>query len=298
MTASNQLMLTAFVPSNNGLVRDGRDSRINVDRNGRTSSNGRNTRMMKRGSKECRQIWNFVRTGSQTSSSSPSSLSYSLSSCDPFVVQDNVASISSSSTSLYIGATEIAPPPTTVTTYDAVMPSKETLVGMGFIVVLCAVAAWVWSEQVVPVSRTKLALSKKDGEVKAYLDELKASSSSSSTSTSDSNNTVQQSEATLVKTNTVVEENDTSRPTPTPTPTTKKVANDRAFERWLFNDWLENNKSAAGRGGRKKEPALPILKSAKWNSGDNPVVVAAALMIIGLVLTAVVEQGSALLQSS
>mmetsp|Transcript_29527 Transcript_29527/g.71309 ORF Transcript_29527/g.71309 Transcript_29527/m.71309 type:complete len:241 (-) Transcript_29527:2938-3660(-) len=215
MTASNRLMLTAFVP-NDGLVRDGRDSRINVARKGRTSSNGSNTRMMKRGSKDCRQISSFMMNGSRSSTSSPSLLSYSLSSFDSFVVQDNVASISSSSTSLYIGATEIAPP---TTTYDAVMPSKETLVGMGFIVVLCAVAAWVWSEQVVPVSRTKLALSKKDGEVKAYLDELKASSSSSSTSTSDSNNTVQQSEATLVKTNTVVEENDTSRPTPTPTPT-------------------------------------------------------------------------------
>ena len=166
------------------------------------------------------------------------------------------------------------------------MPPTETLVGMGLIVVLCAVAAWVWSEQVVPVSRTKLALSKKDGEVKAYLDELKESSS-----ISDLNNTVPQAES--------LSKNENSRPTPTPT--TKKGANDRAFERWLFTDWLENNKSAAsraGRGGRKKEPALPILKSAKWNSGDNPVVVAAALMIIGLVLTAVVEQGSTLLQSS
>ena len=47
----------------------------------------------------------------------------------------------------------------------------------------------------------------------------------------------------------------------------------RDFERWLFSDWL--NKPGA-KGGRQKEPALPILKEAKWNSGDNPVLVTAA----------------------
>ena len=315
MTANNRLMLTAFVRNNDGLVRDGR-------RSGRA-----HRRRMKQDSKDCRQIltMNLV----TTTGISSTSLSYSkLPSFDSFdVVQDKWESISSSSSSssstLYIGTAEITPHATTTTTYDAVMPSTETLAGMGLIVVLCAVAAWVWSEQVVPVSRTKLALSKKDGEVKAYLDELKESSP-----TSNSSNAVQRSESssilssfnrdvsddggyalsdetaatdadTLIKTGDVAEEDCISRSTPAPT--TKKAANDRAFERWLFNDWLENNKSAAGatsRGGRKKDPALPILKSAKWNSGDNPVVVAAALMIIGLVLTAVVEQGSALLRSS
>ena len=48
----------------------------------------------------------------------------------------------------------------------------------------------------------------------------------------------------------------------------------RGFERWLFSDWL--NKPAS-KGGRQKEPALPILKDAKWNSGDNPVLVTAAM---------------------
>jgi hypothetical protein len=50
--------------------------------------------------------------------------------------------------------------------------------------------------------------------------------------------------------------------------------NGRDFERWLFSDWL--NKSTT-KGGRQKEPALPILREAKWNSGDNPVLVTAAM---------------------
>ena len=52
------------------------------------------------------------------------------------------------------------------------------------------------------------------------------------------------------------------------------VGDGRDFERWLFSDWL--NKPDA-KGGRQKEPALPILKEAKWNSGDNPVLVTAAM---------------------
>jgi len=48
----------------------------------------------------------------------------------------------------------------------------------------------------------------------------------------------------------------------------------RDFERWLFSDWL--NKPSV-KAGRQKEPALPILREAKWNSGDNPVLVTAAM---------------------
>eukprot|EP00536_Pseudo-nitzschia_multiseries_P010090 jgi/Psemu1/202343/e_gw1.296.61.1 len=129
--------------------------------------------------------------------------------------------------------------------YEAVLPPTETLAGMGFIVVLCVALYWVWEQQVVPVSRTKLAISKSRGEVKEYLDELRATSASGST----------------------VE-----------------------VERWLFTDWLSDNKSDPRKAGRQKEPALPVLKNAKWNSGDNPVVVAALLMLIGLVATAATER--------
>ena len=52
------------------------------------------------------------------------------------------------------------------------------------------------------------------------------------------------------------------------------VADGRGFERWLFTDWLNKPDK---KGGRQKEPALPILKQAKWNSGDNPVLVTAAM---------------------
>lgn len=37
------------------------------------------------------------------------------------------------------------------------------------------------------------------------------------------------------------------------------------LERWFFTDWLKKE---------KKPAAIPFLKKAKWNSGDNPVLVA------------------------
>ncbi|KAL3775363.1 hypothetical protein ACHAW5_006505 [Stephanodiscus triporus] len=65
------------------------------------------------------------------------------------------------------------------------------------------------------------------------------------------------------------------------------VGDGRDFERWLFADWL--NKPYK-KGGRQKEPALPILKQAKWNSGDNPVLVTAAIMMLGVVLASITER--------
>ena len=65
------------------------------------------------------------------------------------------------------------------------------------------------------------------------------------------------------------------------------VGDGRDFERWLFSDWLNKPSS---KGGRQKEPALPILKEAKWNSGDNPVLVTAAIMMLGVVLASITER--------
>lgn len=76
------------------------------------------------------------------------------------------------------------------------------------------------------------------------------------------------------------------------TTTTAPSSSDRAFERWLFTDWLDKPPS---QGGRQKEPALPVLKDAKWNSGDNPVLAATALIMGGVLVTAVVERVSSLL---
>ncbi|KAG7357391.1 hypothetical protein IV203_002079 [Nitzschia inconspicua] len=166
--------------------------------------------------------------------------------------------------------------------YDAVLPPAETLVGMGVVIVLCIACAWYWNEKVVPVSRTNLAISKSRGEVKQYLDELRSSdpalvkskNSIPSPSVFDDDLTIENENANYART---VAQTQTS---------------DRALERWLFTDWLVNNKSER-KSGMQKEPALPILRDAKWNSGDNPVVVTAALMVLGLTLTAFTERLSA-----
>lgn len=152
--------------------------------------------------------------------------------------------------------------------FEAVAPDTSILVGFGVVVLLSMVAAYVWANEVVPVSRTKLALSKRDGEVKKYLDELKEGATrSQDTDKSSSESTDGAS----------FEANETVN------------TDGRDFERWLFTDWLQNNKSA-GKPGKKKQPALPILKSAKWNSGDNPVLVTFALMMIGVVIASITER--------
>jgi hypothetical protein len=107
----------------------------------------------------------------------------------------------------------------------------------------------------VPVSRTNLAISKRSGEVRQYLDGLQeATATTGNSTTTDSN--------------------------------------DRKLERWLFTDWLQSNKRTSGR---QKEPALPILKNAKWNSGDNPVLAATALILVGVLLTSVTERITSLM---
>ena len=149
-------------------------------------------------------------------------------------------------------------------TFEAVPPDTSTLVGFGVVLILSVVASFVWANSVVPVSRTKLALSKRDGEVKEYLEELKEGSFSAMELESDSDENLKKVEI---------------RP---------NVGDGRDVERWLFSDWLNDNKSAGG--GRKKEPALPILKKAKWNSGDNPVLVTAGIMMIGIVIASFTER--------
>lgn len=164
--------------------------------------------------------------------------------------------------------------------YEAVLPQSETLIGMGLIVVLCFALYYVWSEQVVPVSRTKLAISKSRGEVKEYLDELKASA-----------DTLPLVGVEVVNSTSTTTDKEAIGTVPSSTP----PSSDRRFERWLFTDWLKDNKSMR-KGGRQKDPALPILKDAKWNSGDNPVVVAALIMMVGLIFTAFTERMSGLVQ--
>jgi hypothetical protein len=174
-------------------------------------------------------------------------------------------------------------PVVVVTDYPAMLPTSETLAGLGLTALLCLVAAWVWSTQVVPVSRTKLALSKRNGPVRDYLDELRAAADSDTAtpiaSLSSSSSLVGDHANDAPNNATVVSTND----------------NTRALERWLFADWLNNDQSTTSpqrrtSGGRQKEAALPILKNAKWNSGDNPVLAATALISMGVILTSITER--------
>jgi hypothetical protein len=48
-------------------------------------------------------------------------------------------------------------------------------------------------------------------------------------------------------------------------------ASTRGAEKWLLADWLTEK-------NQKKAAALPFLPKAKWNSGDNPILAAAALI--------------------
>lgn len=187
------------------------------------------------------------------------------------------AATSSSSLSLSMGtstwlADAVASDSVGGPVYEPIMPQAETLVGMGIIVVLCVITGWVWANVVVPTSRTKLAISKSRGGVKEYLDELKVSDPSLAD-----------------KDALIVAATETEADRENPISSDMNNQDDRAFERWLFTDWLQDNKSAR-KAGRQKEPALPILKDAKWNSGDNPILVATALISLGVLFTAFTER--------
>lgn len=169
-----------------------------------------------------------------------------------------------------------------VTTFEPILPDMSALAGMGSVLVLCIIAGLVWANEVVPVSRTKLAISKKRGEVKGYLDELREGEL-------DSVDTEYTSSGIVVDggtTNAIEQEEESSSTVKEAT-----VGDGRDFERWLFSDWLTSGKSN-GASGRKKEPAIPILKKAKWNSGDNPVLVASALIGASVTIASITERVS------
>jgi hypothetical protein len=164
-----------------------------------------------------------------------------------------------------------------VQVFEPVMPDTSGLVAMGGVVVISFIAAQVWNNSVVPISRTKLAISKSRGEVKQYLDGLEEGAAGTATDTRSSD--------------------DISEDVETRTQSSSADAADsdgRDFERWLFTDWLEGRKGGS-KAGRQKEPALPILKSAKWNSGDNPVVVTSALMFLGVIIASLTERAGSMM---
>lgn len=150
----------------------------------------------------------------------------------------------------------------TTTTFDPIVPDGSALLGMISIVLLSGLAFYVWQEQVVPVSRTNLALSKRNGAVKQYLDELAAVEDGANM--------------------TAAAADDGSDTT---------VSN-RKFETWLFTDWLiQRERRSTGQSTTiRKEPALPILKNAKWNSGDNPIIAATGLIGLCVLMASLTER--------
>ena len=180
-----------------------------------------------------------------------------------------------------------------VQVFEPVMPDTSGLVAMGGVVVICVIAALVWNNSVVPISRTKLAISKSRGEVKQYLDGLEEGAAATTTDTSSSGD-ISENVDTSMKSNSA---DDMSEDVETSMQSNSADAADsdgRDFERWLFTDWLEGRKGGS-KAGRQKEPALPILKSAKWNSGDNPVVVTSALMFLGVVIASLTERAGSMM---
>jgi hypothetical protein len=188
---------------------------------------------------------------------------------------------------------------TTSRTFDAVLPDTTTLIGFVIILLVCAIAANVWANQVVPISRTKLAIAKQknsNSPLRLYLDELLEieNSNTRSAETEFLPLTTEQTISETTSTNGeidhgAVETNSDDQTVENMTSSRRSRGGNRAFERWLFTDWLIKD-SKARKSGRQKEPAIPILRTAKWNSGDNPVLVATTLIFLGVLLTSITER--------
>ena len=58
---------------------------------------------------------------------------------------------------------------------------------------------------------------------------------------------------------------------------------ERGFERWLFADWLRTDK-------QQKPAAIPFIKKVKWNSGDNPVLVAFGGIMAFVIAASIAER--------
>lgn len=123
--------------------------------------------------------------------------------------------------------------------------SGTAIAGLAGTSAILVAAGIVWWNVIVPQKRTEVALSKRNGEISEYLDDLR-----------------------------------------------EAKEGDKGFERWLMSDWL--NKTP----GSQKPGALPFLKKAKWNSGDNPVLVAFAGIMALVITTSLAERGASVLSSS
>jgi type II secretory pathway pseudopilin PulG len=147
--------------------------------------------------------------------------------------------------------------------YDADM-SGDVLARFAVIFAVLLGTALYWWQVVIPQQRTRLAISKSRGQVKQLLDQLvtddgTANGTSSSTITTDNCMTTVTSE-TSGDSAVVSNGNDGFS------------AEQKSLLRWFFSDWLDRRE---GRRGGKKPAAIPVFsQGAKWNSGDNPILVA------------------------
>ncbi len=197
--------------------------------------------------------------------------------------------------------------------FDMILPDPSVLLSMAVVTILCIVVVTVWSQQVVPISRTKLALSKRSGPVREYLDELQGVSNNEAplvesesqsqatmnlASTDNALTIHNNDDLPLSSTETVLATSDLTTHTeaiPNTTPLLSEqqqqqpvnTSSQRLLERWLFADWLRQRQTK--KSGRQKEPALPILKSAKWNSGDNPILVTTLLIMAPVLVTSTLD---------
>mmetsp|Transcript_66500 Transcript_66500/g.114296 ORF Transcript_66500/g.114296 Transcript_66500/m.114296 type:complete len:203 (-) Transcript_66500:275-883(-) len=108
-----------------------------------------------------------------------------------------------------------------------------------------------WWFVTVPNRRKELALEKRnksEGSLGGYLDELR----SEGTEVGDAATSESSAEGAAIN--------------------NSKPLRSRAFEQWLFSDWLNQDSV-------NKERALPFLPKAKFNSGDNPIIAATALIM-------------------
>ena len=57
---------------------------------------------------------------------------------------------------------------------------------------------------------------------------------------------------------------------------------EKNLEQWFFTDWLKKTNS--------KDAAIPFLKKAKWNSGDNPILVAFSGIFLLVIVASLTER--------
>jgi hypothetical protein len=115
------------------------------------------------------------------------------------------------------------------------------------------------ANKVVPVSRTKLAISKKSGSVREYLDQLKEAGELSKIKESALLSTPALSAS--AETADVLE-NMAATPTSISNSDVHSLAqeeNNRTFKRWLFTDWLQHD-IRSGKPGRQRNQHYQSLR--------------------------------------